>query len=221
MTPPLSQAEIARFRSLKKVLVVLLLLFRLDRPATGSEVAALLRLNRETARNYLRRLAALGYAAQAPFGWTITPAGKGLFLPPGEAGSPPSSEALVVSVEEDSDPYLPILTTTIRGGKTASRRGKSASAGEGAAAGLDPAILEAFHAAGILLNRRTRALARQPWITPEYIRDHHARLKALGKGENAGLLITILESAQPVPRPASERDPNDYISGKYAEFIEH
>lgn len=62
-------------------------------------------------------------------------------------------------------------------------------------------IWRELRAAGISTNHRTRALARLPHITPEYVRAHRLKLEEGGKGGPSwtGLLVTILESGEPAP----------------------
>lgn len=65
---------------------------------------------------------------------------------------------------------------------------------------IDPALKDAFDQSGLVLNARTRRLAALPHMTPEYVRAHHLLLAKAGKGDQTGLLITILESGLPAPR---------------------
>ena len=53
----LDQREVDSFRSLKRTAIVLLLLFRLDRPVGSNELAAILDIDRKTASGYLKSLA--------------------------------------------------------------------------------------------------------------------------------------------------------------------
>ena len=52
----LDQREVDSFRSLKRTAIVLLLLFRLDRPVGSNELAAILDIDRKTASGYLEYL---------------------------------------------------------------------------------------------------------------------------------------------------------------------
>ncbi len=81
-------------------------------------------------------------------------------------------------------------------------------AGTNLAEGLDPHVVRAFRSAGLMLTPRTRLLALRPYITPRYVRAHHAQLKADGKASHTGLLVAILESGIPAP----ELYPNGHLS---------
>ncbi|MEJ2352861.1 MAG: hypothetical protein P8Y03_23995, partial [Anaerolineales bacterium] len=73
------------FRRLKKTAIVLMLLFRLDKPVGESEIAEILDLHPETTRIYLRSLAGLGLVTRTHRyrGWTLTVGGRQMIL--GEA----------------------------------------------------------------------------------------------------------------------------------------
>jgi hypothetical protein len=62
-------------------------------------------------------------------------------------------------------------------------------------------IWHELYNAGIGPNPRTRALARLPHMTAEYVRRHRLGLEAAGMGGRqwTGLLVRILESGQPPP----------------------
>jgi DNA-binding MarR family transcriptional regulator len=74
------------FRRLKKTAIVLMLLFRLDKPVGESEIAEILDLHPETMRIYLRSLAGLGLVTRTHryHGWTLTVGGRQMIL--GETG---------------------------------------------------------------------------------------------------------------------------------------
>jgi hypothetical protein len=76
------------FRSLKKTAIVLMLLFRLDKPVGESEIARILDIHPETTRIYLRSLARLGLVTRTHRfnGWTLTAGGRQMIL--GEADDP-------------------------------------------------------------------------------------------------------------------------------------
>ncbi|HZD57450.1 MAG TPA: DnaA N-terminal domain-containing protein [Anaerolineales bacterium] len=73
------------FRCLKKTAIVLMLLFRLDKPVGESESAEILDLHTETTRIYLRSLARLGLVTRTHRyrGWMLTAGGRQMIL--GEA----------------------------------------------------------------------------------------------------------------------------------------
>jgi hypothetical protein len=86
MTSQLQPREVELFRSLKKTAIVLMLLFRLDKPVGESEIARILDIHPETTRIYLRSLARLGLITRTHRfnGWTLTAGGRQMLL--GESG---------------------------------------------------------------------------------------------------------------------------------------
>jgi hypothetical protein len=76
------------FRCLKKTAIVLMLLFRLDKPVGESEIAEILDLHPETTRIYLRSLAGLGLVTRTHryHGWTLTAGGRQMILGEPEDG---------------------------------------------------------------------------------------------------------------------------------------
>jgi hypothetical protein len=86
MTSHLPSNEIELFRSLKKTAIVLMLLFRLDKPVGESEIARILDIHPETTRIYLRSLARLGLVTRTHRfnGWTLTAGGRQMILGEGK-----------------------------------------------------------------------------------------------------------------------------------------
>ncbi len=214
---PTEEQDCQRIAELGNLLRVLLIMFRLDRPLSTAEVAEAAGLNLETARLHLRELSRQGLIAGSAPHWILTAGGRQLILPvraENPRGIEPSSSSSALtepntcSREEAEEETRKIRADFPRGFS--------------APQAVDPPILEAFQEAGIGLNKRTERLARQPWITPAYIRAHHAALAKHGKVDAAGLLITILESGEPAPPPPDDRlNGRRYIEGKYSKFIEH
>lgn len=201
------------FRSLKKCAIVLLLMRWAGRPLGEAEVAAILDSSRTTVRVQLKSLAALGYARRVRFhdGFELTELGKGLFT--GQAGN-----------------FCPLTTTTetplmdIKDGSESvtGKKGKNQPVEDGPESSepVDPQVEAALRQAGIMLNARTRRLARMQHVTPHYIRLHHQSLYLTRGIRSPGLLVSILESGQPPPEtPATQR--RDYLGGEYSEFVEH
>ena len=97
----------------------------------------------------------------------------------------------------------------------------------------ESAIWEELALASITHNPRTEALVRLPHVNPEYVRAHRLGMERAGKGGAvwAGLLITILERGDPSPPlnasghllscDCADCLGSSYISGEFAEFIEH
>jgi hypothetical protein len=86
MTSHLPSNEIELFRSLKKTAILLMLLFRLDKPVGESQIAQILDIHPETTRIYLRSLARLGLVTRTHRfnGWTLTAGGRQMILGEGK-----------------------------------------------------------------------------------------------------------------------------------------
>jgi hypothetical protein len=81
---PLTPEEINRFQLMMvnaKPTVLLLLLFRLDRPCQIKEAAAIVGVNRDTASDYFFYLSTHGYAAKTRDGYILTGDGRQMILP--------------------------------------------------------------------------------------------------------------------------------------------
>ena len=78
------------FRRLKKTAIVLMLLFRIDKPVGESEIAEILDLHPETTRIYLRSLAGLGLVTRTHRyrGWMLTAGGRQMILGEADHGWP-------------------------------------------------------------------------------------------------------------------------------------
>jgi DNA-binding MarR family transcriptional regulator len=199
------------FRSLKKSAIVILLMKWAGRPLGEAEVAAILDSSRTTVRAQLNSLCALGYARRERYrdGFVLTEQGQNLF---------DGAESKICPLPATAD--IPLLKLKRDSEAIAVGTGKNVPLENAPQEPVDPQIAEALRSAGIMLNARTRLLARMEHITPEYIRAHHRHLYVTRKMRSPGLLVSILESAQPLP-DTGETDRHDYLSGKYAEFIEH
>jgi biotin operon repressor len=213
--PMISAELIQLFRSLKKSAIILLLMKWVGKPMGEAEVAAVLDSSRTTVRTQLNSLCALGFARRVRFhdGFELTELGQGLFQ--NEEGKfcplPTDTDLNVLNSKIDSKTEA---VAAVKKGPVDSRPPPAAPEP------VDPQIEAALRKAGIMLNARTRALARMEHITPEYIRAHHHYLYVTRGTRSPGLLVSILESAQPLPDSARcER--RDYLSGEYADFVEH
>jgi hypothetical protein len=78
------------------------------------------------------------------------------------------------------------------------------------------ANLQALHSAGIM-GKTAENLARLPHINPEYITFHVA--KAHREGRPTGILICRLRDGDPAKQPESSSNP--YLSGDFAQYINH
>ena len=78
----LTTQEIAQFRLLKRVAIVLLVMFRLDRPIGPSEIADILEIDRHTAGKYMKSAVDLGIVTRPHYheGYTLTIHGRQLLL---------------------------------------------------------------------------------------------------------------------------------------------
>ena len=200
------------FRSLKKSAIVLLLMKWAGRPLGEAEVAAILDSSRTTVRSQLKSLAALGYAHRVRFhdGFELTKLGEGLF-----EGSTGNFFPLAITTDPPLDFKMGSETET-------GRKGKNLPVGEEPASPqpVDPEVEAALRRAGIMLNARTRRLARMEHVTPQYIRLHQQSLYLTRGIRSPGLLVSILESGQPPP-DSSVMERRDYLGGEYGEFVEH
>jgi hypothetical protein len=82
MSSQLHPKEVELFRCLKKTAIVLMLLFRLDKPVGEREIASILDMYPTTVRTYLRSLASLGVVTRTHRynGWTLTAGGRQMIL---------------------------------------------------------------------------------------------------------------------------------------------
>lgn len=240
-----SQQEI--LCSLRKTAVVLILMFQLDRPVRAKEVSSLLRIDYETARGYLSDLSRLGSIARTRSGWILTSGGRQLVLPAKNAENPRYLKVSVDSDEKNAEEsaFLSLTTTAyindseslntesinhkslnidavVVTEKSAENPRFSAESAEIPRFSIpDPeqydANLVAMGECGIKQNQTTRALAAMEHVTPEYIRAHvlHARANR----ERLGMAIRRMIDGDPDPRQLE--DPNRFVSGEFAEFIEY
>lgn len=86
----LTTAEIYFFRVLRRTAGVFLVLMRLNRPVGEAEIASVLDMSRKTIRAHLRSLAAINLVTRTHFhtGWTLTHAGRQMFLSPSPSPQP-------------------------------------------------------------------------------------------------------------------------------------
>jgi DNA-binding CsgD family transcriptional regulator len=214
MLPP---ADVQMLRTIKKTAVLLLLLARVDRPLGESGIAAILDISRATVRGQLKSLSALGLVVRGSLhnGFLLSDLGRELFGLERVKFCPIPTTAvdlnLLNSLKSESE------VNKLRKDNNCPIEPEPPTPHEEPIA---PEIVAALRSSGIMMNKRTRALARMEHISPEYIRAHHKNLY-LQKGlVSTGLLVSILESAQPMP-DCGERDLHRYIEGKYAEFVVH
>jgi hypothetical protein len=82
MSSQLHPKEVELFRCLKKTAIVLMLLFRLDKPVGEREIAGILDIHPQTIRTYLASLAHLGVVTRTHRyqGWMLTGGGRQMIL---------------------------------------------------------------------------------------------------------------------------------------------
>ncbi|MEJ2263865.1 MAG: DnaA N-terminal domain-containing protein [Anaerolineales bacterium] len=82
MPSQLHPKEVELFHCLKKTAILLMLLFRLDKPVGESEIASILDIHPQTIRSYLESLARLGVVTRTHRyqGWTLTGGGRQMIL---------------------------------------------------------------------------------------------------------------------------------------------
>ncbi|HJW91447.1 MAG TPA: hypothetical protein VJ436_12460 [Anaerolineales bacterium] len=218
-------------RLLRKCFPVLWLLYRLEGTVGEAQIASLLEIDLETARNYLRSLVGLGYARREARvnGYEITQLGKDVFAPP-NAGIP-RIEALTTTT-----------TTELKGNSTetaeaaalppefSEKPGKARKASKHKAAhhpGASP-IAEsspseenqaAFREEGIGMNTRVLQLCQEDHVSPEFIHAHAIRLRD-EKRFSSSLLIYVVERNDPLPVDRSEEEQNRrYSENAYSEYL--
>jgi DNA-binding IscR family transcriptional regulator len=65
--------------------------------------------------------------------------------------------------------------------------------------GIPPDLAQAFREVKLMPNDRTRALAQEAHITPDYVRAIYRQLAERGMGSQTGLLVVQLEANMPAP----------------------
>lgn len=197
----LTPSEVTTLRSIKKTAVVILLLFRLDRPVTVTQLAGMLEIDRHTASEYLNQLRYQGIVSPTNFGWILTQSGSQLLLP-GVEGIPP---------------YTTTTTTTTIG------RDRCKTAAVAEEWGENPAIVsESGENSSIDYNRCQAALdaladygvsdtptiiglvQSKEYITAKFVEGSAERL-VKEKRFTTSLLITVLRCGDPLPLSLEEK----------------
>jgi hypothetical protein len=202
-------------RSLKKSAIIILLMKWAGRPLGEADVATILDSSRATVRAQLSSLCAMGYAKRVRFhnGFVLTEEGQNLF-------GAEMAKFCPLPTTADLSLLKPKMDSEVTGTGTSKNTPVDSKRQHAPPEPVDPQIEAALRSAGIMLNARTRQLARMQHITPEYIRAHQRHLYVTRNTRSPGLLVSILESAQPLP-DTGESDRRDYLGGEYADFIEH
>jgi DNA-binding transcriptional ArsR family regulator len=225
-------AELRALRLVKRAMAVLCLLLRLDKPVSGSEIADSLALSPKTVRRHLALLAEQELVCRQACGWVLTAAGRQLLL--GEEGistqarAPKSLKMPFKSTTSAFPQELINLTADVvaRGEIFPSRansKGRRKQMGEDLtlpAADFE-ANLQAMLSEGVGESFLVRQICQMAHVSPSYIRAQAERLRR-ERRFHPGLLIHVVRSRDPVPQVASaELDRRRYISGPYADLIQH
>jgi len=198
---PLTPGEIACFQALVKPAIVFLLLLRLDRPAGARELADMLGLDEHTVAKYLRMLSNLKLVVRTRHqrGYTLSGDPEALLGTQLTVNNlqfePASSNDLNLKIQNNKNQ----LTEEVDQTKNKNLPPDQVSAEAAAALQL----------AGIGQPKRS-ALARQDYVTPEYIQAWYAHLKYVkGDAFSPGLLIHVLETGDPAPEVNENGHPID------------
>lgn len=219
-------ATAALLCTIQKALGALCALLLLGRPAGLLEVAALLNCDPKTTRKHLDLLVRQQLVSRKTFreGYTVAPRGLNFWF--GECGK--FSHSGASSTATDPLDSINLLQSeeeaaAVKVGKNGFSR-KAPGNGREVDEPLNEAESEnlaAFREEGLGLNQRVRQACRLPHVSPEYIRAQARRLH-LEKRYNPGLLLLVVEAADPFPDGEQLLDPQDprrYVIGKYADYI--
>jgi hypothetical protein len=227
----LTPQEVAQFRLLKKMAIVLLIMFRLDRPIGPNEIAEILEIDRHTAGKYLKSAVDLGIITRPHYheGYTLTANGRQLILGVDISVDNPEDTGTIQPQLAGFPPVPP--TTTALSLLNDSNKHKLIRQGKLKAVVVAPdwrenpqfkANVRALKAAGIGEPARSK-LANLDHVTPEYIKAHIKRIKDEGKG--LGLAVHRMRSGDPMPEHkrdcGCEECRMKYVGGEFSEFIKH
>lgn len=216
----LTMQEIAQFRLLKRMAIILLVMFRLDRPVGPTEIAEILEIDRHTAGKYMKSAVDLGIVTRPDYheGYTLTTNGRQLLL---------GVDKLVDNIEPTGEKRQPLAgispvppTATAYKTLKKSNNPELINQEELKAVVVEPdwreshqlkANIQALKAAGVGEPSRS-LLALLKHVTPEYVQAHAAIASSEKKG--IGLLVHRIRSADPLPEKSS------WIPEDYSECIE-
>ncbi len=159
----LDTSEVMFLRGIKKTAVILLLLIRMDRPLTAREAAHILDITYATICTYFRHLSSANFVTKTRSGYILTQYGSQLLLP---MDAPTNPERL----KNVEIPHFPInsntITTTIN---SSYKKDEDLIVVNNSNNKKNAEIWRIFSRYGIGRNARTKKLAGQPYLTPEYI----------------------------------------------------
>lgn len=187
----LTQQEILILRSLRRTAIVLLLMFRLDRPVNAREVSQILAIDYTTSRKYLSELSNLQLITHTSAGWLLTQGGSQLLLST-DLSTPPNAifsrtEFLPSSSSPNESNQVPIeVEEEVEEEETRKNRDD-----------IDE-CLDMFSTLGINPTNQVIQICKQEHITPDYIIAQAARLHKEGKW-STGMLIKVCKDGDPLP----------------------
>lgn len=193
-------------RLIGKALPVLVLLRLLDCPLTAAQVGEYLQISANTARSYLRSLSKLTdppLAAALGNGCYVALPGAQLVLSPENRDSNFALKLSSLNTERESERELNSLTDSLS--RTQNLRS-------------DP-LLEELYRNGVYQRTAQELLNKHP---PEVIRsalDYYADACKRGIARGPGYLVRSIREQWQLP--SAEKSGSSYITGRYAEFIEH
>jgi hypothetical protein len=172
MSSQLHPKEVELFRCLKKTAIVLMLLFRLDKPVGEREIAGILDIHPQTIRTYLASLAHLGVVTRTHRyqGWMLTGGGRQMIL--GEStgqihGQP--ARKIKTSAKKSRSSAKISRSRFGRGMRNSKKRDQTAT-GSGRSDPMVRADLEAFASIGLARNDFVLEICQMDHVTPDYIR---------------------------------------------------
>lgn len=212
MTAPTPQ-EVMLLRSIKRTAVLLLLMIRLDRPATAKELADILDADYSTIRKHLRELSRLSLVTETRAGWMLTQGGGQLLLSPFNADShidtplsPDNAEKPRFEARKNRDTSASaslnqntfLLEEEEEEERTETRKNRA-----------DPEDmaerLAALEDAGVngINGDYAQSIARLEWCTPDYI-NYQARRLHKERKFSSGMLLRVISDHDPGPSPNTD-----------------
>ena len=221
-----SPSELHRIRRLRVPAMVIVLIFRLDRPFRAKEVATLLGIDYQATRGYLQDLAhpEVGLLTRTRQGWVLAAGGRQLILAGGDIAPQSIQSAqrkinqpvkaaenagkarflngsIITTTAESKDSEIKDSAAVVRRKSADKARSTPIKPKKSAENPRFLENLQAMDAEGIKENATTRLIAAMEHVTPDYIRCH-ARC-ARQNDEKLGLAIHRIRQADPLPGNAN------------------
>lgn len=195
------------------------------RQLTVTELEPRVGHDKNTVRKALAQLALFGLSAKVISSqetWCLT--SQGYQLPLRDA-LPTPADALMSPVGENFSPHVTTTTTAfnpdlrnLTSSSSSSKSGENLTSPQSANVAENEATLKGRG----IMGRKAAAIARLEWVDPDYINAHVDQVQR--DGDRLGLAIKRMEDGDPAPKQetvAESWDRLKYISGKYADHIEH